>query len=272
MRINRKLIKYKKTNNVSNPKELYITCEFRDRFGNNMFQIANVCMLSKKYKTKLVFNTWKYSDLFEWDILFDSNLFNSIKWNHYLEKSFRYNNIVYNGGNVKFHGYYQSYKYLDEIFIKSIFKIKDNIIQNILDKYNYIFSRKTTSIHVRRTDYLYDNDHPFIGNEYYNEAMQKMNSITDLYVVFSDDIEWCKHNITSREKEMLYIENNQDYIDLFLMSMCDNNIIANSSFSWWGAYLNKNDRKKIICPLSKNWFSTDKLNADDICPTNWIKI
>ena len=92
---------------------------------------------------------------------------------------------------------------------------------------------------------------------------------TDLFVVFSDDIKWCKEHI--KPSNVIYIENEKDYIELYLMSICNNNIVSNSSFSWWGAWLNKNEDKKVIGPLK--WFGTAIThNTDDVLPNNWIKI
>ena len=92
---------------------------------------------------------------------------------------------------------------------------------------------------------------------------------TDYFLVFSDDIEWCKNNITG--DNIVYIDSEIDYIDLYLMARCDNNIIANSSFSWWGAWLNKNENKKVVAPTL--WFGqVVGEDTNDIIPENWIKI
>ena len=88
-------------------------------------------------------------------------------------------------------------------------------------------------------------------------------------VVFSDDIPWCKENLIF--DNIIFIEGNKDYEDLWLMSLCEHNIIANSSFSWWGAWLNENKNKKVVSPL--NWFGQQSnTNQSDIVPESWIKI
>lgn len=93
--------------------------------------------------------------------------------------------------------------------------------------------------------------------------------MTDLFIVFSDDIEWCEENLP--KDNFYYIKNEKDYIELYLMSMCNNNITCNSSFSWWGAWLNKKEDKKVIGP--KIWFgSAINHNTDDIIPQSWIKL
>ena len=89
------------------------------------------------------------------------------------------------------------------------------------------------------------------------------------YIICSDDIEWCKDNFKIKN---VYYSNEKYYHDLFLMSCCEHNIIANSSFSWWSAYLNNNPDKKVISP--KKWFGKNgpKYNINDIIPNNWIQI
>ena len=91
------------------------------------------------------------------------------------------------------------------------------------------------------------------------------------YLIFSDDLEWCKENFDFIENKVI-IEGNTDYQDLYLMSLCKNNIICNSTFSWWGAWLNKNDKKIVIAP--EKWFSSadEYYNTEDIIPSNSIKI
>jgi hypothetical protein len=90
-------------------------------------------------------------------------------------------------------------------------------------------------------------------------------------LIFSDDINWCKNNLLIKNKNIFFIEGNQDYIDLWLMSMCKNNIMANSTFSWWGAWLNKNPNKKVFVP--RTWFGNMiKHNTKDLIPNTWIQI
>jgi len=125
----------------------------------------------------------------------------------------------------------------------------------------------TTSIHIRRTDYLNSNGyHPVQTIEYYEKAIELVGSYDNL-LIFSDDISWCKNNLDFRN--MIFIEGNDDIIDLWLMSLCKNNIIANSSFSWWGAYLNLNKNKKVIAPSQWYGHFTGKKNT---LPEDWIII
>jgi hypothetical protein len=100
--------------------------------------------------------------------------------------------------------------------------------------------------------------------------MKKMGN-DKYYIIFSDDISWCKENLSFLNNK-IFIEGNTDFQDLYLMSKCKNNIIANSSFSWWGAWLNTNKDKIVIAP--KKWFgiSNSHLDTSDLYCNNWVTI
>lgn len=143
---------------------------------------------------------------------------------------------------------------------------------------NQIKSSNSVSIHIRRGDYLSikNNASKFRALElyYYKNAMSilenKMENIT--YFVFSDDINWVKENLKTHA-ETIFINHNKgksSYIDMQLMSNCQHNIIANSTFSWWAAWLNANKNKIVVAP--KTWFLIDELNQNDIVPISWISL
>lgn len=167
-------------------------------------------------------------------------------------------------------GFFQSEKYFlrHRDIILELLKIPDSIKEIINNNYSNILNTKTTSLHVRRGDYVrHPSHHPTCSIEYYQEAISKVGDTT--LIVFSDDIEWCKEHL--KYNNIIYIEGEKDYIELYLMSLCDNNIIANSSFSWWGAWLNQNKNKIVIGP--KKWFgSSITHDTSDILPDSWIKI
>ena len=93
-----------------------------------------------------------------------------------------------------------------------------------------------------------------------------------LFLIFSDDIAWCKANFPDLPEKFVFIEGNADHEDLLLMSHCKNNIICNSTFSWWAAWLNSNPEKKVIAP--SKWFGPafENYNTDDLYCDGWIKI
>jgi hypothetical protein len=105
-------------------------------------------------------------------------------------------------------------------------------------------------------------------------ALKKITSCieTPHFFIFSDDTEWAQENLYF-EHPFKFITHNgaeKSYEDMRLMSLCRHNIIANSSFSWWGAWLNRNPEKIVIAP--RKWFNDPSINTDDLIPENWIKI
>lgn len=145
----------------------------------------------------------------------------------------------------------KNYKEIIQDFTFPPFENEKNLkMKEIIEKSNSI------SIHVRRGDYL---DHPLFGGicekEYYQSAIKAiLNKVKNpIFFIFSNDIKWCKENL-NMDYPSYYIDWNKgekSFRDMQLMSLCKHNIIPNSSFSWWGAWLNKNNNKIVIAP--KNW-------------------
>lgn len=186
--------------------------------------------------------------------------------------TFNYTPIHYNKGeNLLLEGYFQSEKYFinNKDFILNLFKPTDEIKQLILEKINNISN--SISIHIRRGDYLnLPNFHPQQSIDYYSSAVNLLG-INENYLIFSDGLDGVKEMFDFiPNKQFITLE--KDYLDLYAISMCKHNIICNSSFGWWGAYLNENENKKIIAPT--NWFGPEATHLDsrDIVPDNWIKL
>ena len=178
-------------------------------------------------------------------------------------------------------GYFQCEKYFKDIreIILKLFTINQDISNYTKEIKNKIQnSQNSCSLHIRRGDFVNStniNIHGACDIEYYKKAMkyleEKVENIN--YFIFSDDIEWVKENLAIQNA--IYIDSKEKRIpheDIYLMSLCKNNIIANSSFSWWGAWLNKNEKKIVIAP--KRWFVDDKLESQskDIVCESWIRI
>lgn len=185
---------------------------------------------------------------------------------------FEYHNIQLPKQDVLIDGFFQSEKYFlhNRKEIIEFLSPPDFIKETIKTKYSFINDTRTSSIHVRRGDYLRHVEyHPTQTLEYYKKSIEILKDKTDLFVVFSDDIDWCKESL--KLDNIIYIENEKDYIELYLMSMCNNNVIANSSFSWWGAWLNQNENKIVISPTK--WFGPKITSSSkDIIPDSWVKI
>lgn len=173
-------------------------------------------------------------------------------------------------------GYWQNVGYFNGIEdkIKNAFRFPE------LDDKNKMLTKmmgetQSVSLHIRRGDYLLAKN-SFLQNictdEYYKNAIKYMEDHVENphFFVFSNDIDWCKNSLCL--PRVTFVEGNEgvnSYKDMQLMSMCKNNIIANSSFSWWGAWLNDN-KDKIICAPNK-WYSV-KESVEGECPKEWIRI
>ncbi len=187
----------------------------------------------------------------------------------YNEPKFSYNELP-NVSELILNGYFQSEEYFKDFKteIIELFKIEDT---QIIDDYLVVFremNRPITTIHVRRGDYLANSEfHNVLETEYYKKAMKEIGDSSFIFV--SDDIEWVKKNF--KGPNIWYSNFSNEIDDFKLLTLCDNNIIANSSFSWWGAYLNKNPNKKIIAP--NKWFGPKgPQDTENLIPQNWIKL
>ena len=194
------------------------------------------------------------------------------------EKYYSYNpQVLKLKGNIYLNGYWQSEKYFAAIrplLLKEISLRKRP--SNTYTKYAaMIKDLNSTSIHIRRGDFVSNKStkkfHGVCQKEYYFRALDIISQNARLHArsfIFSDDIEWCKKVFVG--SDFVFVNGTSDAEDIILMSQCKNNIIANSSFSWWGAWLNNNVEKVVICP--KNWVKSRSINTKDIYPKDWIKI
>ena len=254
--------------------------------GNMMFVIAAVENLARSNGAEAFFpNTHQHlakvqndrariypdSDVSTQDYL---KIFRGFNWPSNGEFSnklffpFHYTPLPFRDGTI-YHGYFQSEQYFpDRNLILNLFAPSDFVLEKIT-RWNHLLKGTTCSIHVRRGDYSLDQNskHHTKGMEWYNKAMDLVKA--DRYIVFCDDKEYAKANFIGSQ---FFFVDDKDYVELFLMSMCHHNIIASSSFSWWGAWLNKNPDKKVITPAQ--WFGPSEKDTitKDIIPNNWIKI
>ncbi len=200
------------------------------------------------------------------------------------EKSINFNQGALNdSSHVYFSGYWQSHKYFidnTEIIAKSFeSQLKPN--DYIEDFINKISPHETVMIHIRRGDYVSllnaQAFHGLLNIDYYENAINYMLSKNPNYkfLVFSDEIEFCKKLDIFSNLNVDFIENDverDEWQDLYLMSYCSNQIIANSSYSWWSAWLSDSKylhgNRTVIAP--KKWFSTLEYNAEDRCPSHWL--
>ncbi|HIT15425.1 MAG TPA: alpha-1,2-fucosyltransferase [Candidatus Avimuribaculum pullicola] len=179
-------------------------------------------------------------------------------------RDYTFNSHVFDAGDMYYDGYWQNFKYFDDYRagILSLFQFKLAINEKSAAILPELSKPNSVSLHVRRGDYLKAKNYAGLcGVDYYKSAIEYMNAQvpTAAYYVFSDDIEWCRHEIAPMlgDRPITYVDWNKGKdspLDMMLMSHCSNNVIANSSFSWWAAYLNEN-KGKIVCAPAK-WTNT----------------
>ena len=177
-------------------------------------------------------------------------------------------------------GYWQSEKYFDDIkdVIRNDLTFQQPLIGRNAEIADKIKSSNAVSLHVRRGDYVTNQKtnsvHGSCGPEYYERAsmyiLERVSS--PVFFIFSDDPEWVKNNSLIKHTHHIISHNSglDSYSDMHLMSLCRHHIIANSSFSWWGAWLNNNNDKIVIAP--ERWYISSKRDESDRVPKSWIRL
>jgi hypothetical protein len=258
------------------------TCVFSGRLGNNLFQLATLIALSYEYKGFFIINGKSYfwADGKRMEYTVPLELFDYRYEGHFLTEKcnfFSYDTKYWNYRkppfwlrffNVEFKGHYQSYKYFDkykDLLIDYYFRPNIFICCELDD---FKPSSNSIAISVRRGDYLkLNNLHTVLGMDYYERALAylKKHVTLDKIYVFSDDIDWCKSNF--KGNEFNFVEGDLG-LQFFKLTKFKHVILSNSTFAWWGAYLNR-EIQNVIAPL--DWFGP--MNAHkgtlDLFPTEW---
>jgi len=238
--------------------------------NNNFFGKIYLYLYHKIYKILKILGIYKFINYF-----------------FFLDKQeFEKSPFIFNGDllkkkivkNLSIIGFFQSEKYFiryKKIVLKLFRfpKIKDKLVQKHL---NLIKNKNSVAIHIRRGDYLNNPKvrcvHGILGEDYYKKSISyvKKRVKNPFYFIFSDDVELVKKTFSFfNRKNYIFIDTKSSINDLHLMSNCKHFIIANSTFSWWGAWLSKNKHKIILAP--KKWVRA-KIFTPDIIPESWIKI
>ncbi len=251
--------------------------------GNQLFQIAATIGIAKAHDRKWKFSYWNNNKYFK-NILpgFIRDGRDSCQEVYVKEKSFDYTPIVLPiTHGVILDGYFQSWKYFDNAFeeVWRAFQINDEIVADVKNVLTPLGI--TCSISVRRGDYVgLQHIHPLQPDDYWVRAQQVVEEKVkiDTYVVFSDDIQWCtqnKHLFNKTGKKVIFFSGRTQMDDFTAITLCNCNIITNSTFSWWGAFLNRNANNVVIMP--KLWFGptgpwSGPTDANDLHYPNWYKI
>lgn len=189
-------------------------------------------------------------------------------------------NILHLKGDIYLNGNWNSWRYFADIesIIRSDFSFKKPATGKNVTFFKKISSCNAVSLHIRRGDYANNPKtntvHGTCNLDYYQKAMQFIADHTrePHFFLFSDDLNWVKDNLKTSFPVTVVDINGPlcGHEDMRLMSQCNHNIIANSGFSWWSAWLNPNPQKLVIAP--KKWFKTDKYKNNTLIPHEWIKI
>ncbi len=281
-----------------------ITLQLSGGLGNQMFQAAAAFALAKRTDAALCFDLTEFEryDLRKF-LLNCFNLPESVQSfskshslvdlivnkihcnNRYIEPHYHFDERFFQIKDGKtMQGYFQSERYFKEIEsdIRQYFTLKNALSLQSQEIFKQIKKAKTSiSLHVRCGDYLSDAKtqavHGSVSRDYYQNAialMQKIYGKSAVFFIFSDDLDYVEENFDFVAKTVI-VSGNDDrpQEDMMLMAACDHNILANSSFSWWGAWLNDNSDKTVIAP--RNWFAPQTLahkSTKDLFPEGWITL
>ena len=271
------------------------------RLGNQMFQYSGLRGIAERHGYEWVIPppddyyeaNYGLFDCFEMKSVKEKNLgFVPHKFPTIKSKVFSFDSDFFENcpDNCNIEDYFQTEKYFENIqdIIRYDFQFKDEYL-NPCKEFIQQFNGKVISLHVRRTDYVnLQSYHLCCSLDYYRKALEEFPDNIPV-LVFSDDIYWCstqeifsgdRFYFSQDQEKYSHLHKDADgqlrsslipYTDLCLMSLCSDAIIANSSFSWWGAWLISNPNKKIVTPNA--WFGPDAKDIDssDIVPTSWIR-
>lgn len=243
--------------------------------GNQLFQISTAYAHAEVTGDTLILqdgqhhlplqgsNVESYKDNLYLKLKFSKN-FDRSSFTLFQEPSFKFTRLPY-ARDLYLSGYFQSEKYFKP-YRKDLLDLYN--IEFLTNKHVKDIEDNTISLHVRRGDYLKLQDsHPCLNLSYYQKALEEFPPDYPV-LVFSDDIEWCKSHFTS--DRFKFMEGNSDLVDLLTMTKCTHHIIANSSFSWWGAWLSESEGIKIA---PEKWFGpSGPQDTEDLIPENWKKV
>lgn len=258
---------------------------FHGGFANQLFQYAFYLKLQEDYPTQKCFAD--ISAYRNCKIHGGFKLNNFVKFNYLIFKEAKndfikitennyFSTEIIEGKNYIFDGYWQKIDFFpnDLSYIYKIFS-ETNLLKKNIDISKRILQSNSVAIHVRRGDYMNHFLHGNIANKiYFQNAISYIEQKIELpvFFVFSDDLEWCKEHLCFHDHQVFFVGGNDNAVeqDIILMSLCRCNIVSNSSFSWWGAYLNKNDNKIILMP--EYWFNQKTISVDELQLENAVRI
>ena len=258
------------------------------RLCNQMFQYAALKGLATKAGAEIIIPYYDQAvddgmgnmlrtELFDsFDLNVKTGLLNNGHAPVVNERFFHFDEELFNNcpDHVSLQGYFQTEKYFKHIEqeIREDFTFDTGVSTPCKEMISSV--ENPLALHVRRTDYIKNSENHFnLPLAYYEAALKHFDNDRNV-IVFSDDPAWCLEQELFSDDRFIVSENDDNRVDLCLMSMCNDFIIANSSYSWWGAWLSTNKDKKVIAPVQ--WFGktgyTKNHDTKDLIPNDWIRI
>lgn len=257
-------------------------------FGNNLFQISNILNVSHELGVQCKTNgiplrgeagNYNGND-FEFEKIFypiKGFVDREAKCLNYYQHPDLNNDFSYNKvpliDNTIYDGYFQSEKYFENINVKDFFIFRDDLLSDVFEKYKIDKDKKYTSIHCRfggdRDNQLTQHYHKNVSKDFYIKSLS-LTPKSDIKFVISDNVKLAKEVLGHDFEDSIFVDESMEK-SFILMSICNYNIIGNSTFSWWSSYLNLNPDSMSIAPKTE-WFGPGNrhLNLDDLFPKKWI--
>ena len=249
------------------------------RLGNQMFQFAALKGIARNRGFEYCFPPTKNTN--EWT---DHQLFNPFKLGSttqlnvqfidsdrptVMEETFFFNEKLFNECPdwISLQGFFQTEKYFKHIRDELLkdFEFRDEILEPAQKTMSYW--KNPIALHIRRTDYTTNPNHTALSMDYYEKALSEFDDSSEV-IIFSDEPQWCMEQKLFESDRFMISETGNNYMDMCLMTLCSGHIIANSSFSWWGAWLSSS--QKVVAP--SDWFkgsNNEHLDTKDIIPESW---
>ncbi|MDC3103205.1 alpha-1,2-fucosyltransferase [Acidimicrobiaceae bacterium] len=267
------MFKFAALKGIANKKKTEFLMPPSKRFLRNkqLFRVLNKLKIVDKRNQQNHF----LFDFFEMSSVNNKNIGYSNSTSIIEEKSFNFDKNIFTTKYKSFdiYGFFQSYKYFDHIKAEILrdFTFKKKIRNRSLSIFSSLVD--PISIHIRRGDYLTNPNHNPLSLSYYENCIE-MLGVKNQYIIFSDDPLWAREQKVFKSKNFLFSDtftSGKQALDLCLMTLCEKQIIANSTFSWWGAYLSS--QKVVLTP--KEWFKNTNYSdrdTSDLYPNNWKQV
>lgn len=264
----------------------YVIGKLSCQLGNNLFQIATTCAHAWDHDAEAFFpdltkKTEGMPTRYK-HVLFRCNAnkpekYLEYRWNQPLEHNFSYCKIPYHP-NMQISGIFQTEKLFlhHREKILNLFAPSEEILNYINDKYGHLLSHPNT-VGVQVRWFGIKSDSPWwpilaqYGYDFFDKAMRRFPK-DSLFIVSTNNLKFAKENIPKWPANIIFLEEPY-YIEFYILSLCKDNIISNSTFGWWTAWLNQNPNKKVIAPF--HWINTEwqkRMPANDVWPKEWIRI